>query len=99
HHLTSKDHHCLGGRLTRKSTVAPRGCGVEPQQGIDKNMDKTKMMRFLVNLELTRKKDSILTKAMIQGATLDNLQEWLDGTGRWDRQGVPHERRRWRQKA
>ncbi|CAN0228851.1 unnamed protein product [Ectocarpus fasciculatus] len=30
---------------------------------------------------------------------MDNLQDWLDGTDRWDRKGVPHERRWWRQKA
>lgn len=28
-----------------------------------------------------------------RGADMDNLEDWFDGTGRFDRRGVPHERR------
>jgi len=34
-----------------------------------------------------------------RGANMDNLEDWFDGTGRFDRKGIPHERRWWKTRA
>ena len=49
--------------------------------------------------ELVDDDDGILMKEVRRGATEDNLEDWMDGTGRWDRKGVPHEKRWWNKKA
>ncbi|CAB1106548.1 unnamed protein product [Ectocarpus sp. CCAP 1310/34] len=54
---------------------------------------------LLIIDELLSDDEGLLTKELKRGATQDNLDDWFDGTGRWDRKGVPHEKRCWNKKA
>lgn len=62
------------------------------------SMDLDDVMELVLLQELMAEDGGLLAQAK-RGATMDNLQDLVDGTGRWDRKGVPHERRWWNQKA
>lgn len=53
----------------------------------------------LLMLDMVLKQSGGLASEIRRGATMDNLEDLVDGTGRWERKGVPHERRWWSTKA
>lgn len=57
------------------------------------------VMDYVLLEELLDDDDGLLTQELNRGATMDNIEDWIDGTGRWARQGVPHEKRWWNKKA
>lgn len=60
--------------------------------------DDDDLVKIVLVNELMQQ-DSLLKRAAKSGATMDDMHDWFDGTGRWDRKPVPHERRWWSQKA
>lgn len=53
----------------------------------------------VITEELMEDDDDPILQQVQAGATLDNIDDWINGTGRWDRQGTPHVARWWNQTA
>lgn len=54
---------------------------------------------LLILMELLDDDAGGILGEMRKGATYDNIEDWISGTGRWDRKDVPHEKRWWKKKA
>lgn len=50
-------------------------------------------------VELLEDEEDDPTMEQLRGADYHDIQDWQDGTGRWDRKGIPHDKRLWRKEA
>ena len=65
------------------------------EMDVDDDVEELLVLEELLHDDLS----DLLMKEVERGATMDNLEDWFDGTGRFDRKGVPYERRWWKTRA